>query len=68
MFRKELAKFEKKEGEKKVVERRKTEKHYERFIKSSQSFYRGHIQRLASHFANVDEILDAARQMKSESE
>jgi hypothetical protein len=68
VFHKAFKKFKKEDGKKKVVERRKTEKYHERFIKSSQSFYRGYIQRLASHFANVDEVLNVARQIKSEGE
>lgn len=55
------------EGKARVVERRKLEKHYRIFIKATQSFYRGLIQRLASHFANVAEVLDAARKVNSDS-
>lgn len=67
-FRLQLAKFREGEGKKKVVERRKLEKHYLDFIKSSQRFYRGYIQRLASHFANVPEILQIARKFHLDSE
>ena len=36
-----------------VVEKRKVEKHYVDFIKTSQYFYKGYIQRLASHFSGI---------------
>ena len=39
--------------QKKSVERRKLEKRYVDFIKTSQFFYKGYIQRLASHFAGM---------------
>ena len=60
-FRSQLAVFRDGEGKKKHVERRKMEKHFIDFIKSSQRFYRGYIQRLASHFDSVPEIFDIAR-------
>lgn len=41
------------EKKQKVVERRGVEKHYVDFIKTSQFFYKGYIQRLASHFAGM---------------
>ncbi|KAL4909447.1 hypothetical protein BDW74DRAFT_81160 [Aspergillus multicolor] len=46
---------------KKPVERRKLEKHYLEFIKSSQRFYRGYIQQLASHFGGISELEKVAR-------
>ncbi|KAJ9263995.1 hypothetical protein DTO021C3_7339 [Paecilomyces variotii] len=55
-FRKLLARFREENGKKKPVEKRKLEKHYLDFIKSSQRFYRGYIQRLASHYGGVPEL------------
>ncbi|OAP61180.1 hypothetical protein AYL99_03381 [Fonsecaea erecta] len=63
-FRQYLANFREGEGKKKVVERRKAEKLYLEFIKSSQRFYREYIQRLASNFKDISEILEIARDMK----
>jgi hypothetical protein len=59
-FRTQLARFREGEDKKKPVERRKLEKHYLDFVKASMRFYRGYIQRLASHFADVPEILQIA--------
>ena len=39
-----------------MVEQRKLLKHYLDFIKGSQRYYRGYIQKLASHFRGVPEI------------
>jgi len=66
-FRPFLAKFRDGEGKKKHVERRKAEKLYLEFIKSSMRFYRGYIQRLASHFSDVPEVLDVARKFSLDS-
>ena len=66
-FRSQLAKFKDGEDKKKPVEKRKTEKLYLDFIKSSQRFYRGYIQRLASHFSGVPEVLQVAHEFKLES-
>ena len=60
-FRTQLAKFREGEGKRRPVEKRKLEKHYLDFIKSSTRFYRGYIQRLASHFADVPETLQIAQ-------
>lgn len=51
-----------KESEK-VVERRKAEKLYLTFIKSSLRFYRTFIQRICSHFSGMTELYSIARQM-----
>jgi hypothetical protein len=51
---------------KKSVERRKAEKLYLDFIKSSQRFYRGLIQRVASHYSGLDEINALAQKMNLE--
>lgn len=60
-FRPFLARFRDGDGKKKHVERRKAEKLYLEFVKSSMRFYRGYIQRLASHFRDVPEVLEVAR-------
>ncbi|EAW12549.1 uncharacterized protein ACLA_009720 [Aspergillus clavatus NRRL 1] len=61
-FRKLLARFREENGKKKKpVERRKLEKHYLEFIKSSQRFYRGYIQQLSSHFGGIPELEKVAR-------
>ncbi|KIW38588.1 uncharacterized protein PV06_09544 [Exophiala oligosperma] len=60
-FRVILARFREGESKKKHVERRKAEKLYLDFIKSSMRFYRGYIQRLASHFADIPEVFEVAR-------
>ena len=55
-------------GDKKenVVERRKVEKRYADFIKRSQFFYRGYIQRLASHFSGLKALRRIAHCLSSE--
>jgi hypothetical protein len=50
------------------VERRKLEKHYLEFIKSSQRFYRGYIQQLASHFGGISELEKVARKFNFDGE
>ncbi|KAI9721501.1 MAG: hypothetical protein M1812_002263 [Candelaria pacifica] len=55
-FRKALGRFRETDEKKRPVEKRKTIKIYLEFIKSSQRFYRGYIQRLASHFGGIPEI------------
>lgn len=59
-FRRAFAKFGE-NGTKKVVERRKLGKHFLDFIKSSQRFYRGYIQRLSSRFGGIPELEHVAR-------
>ena len=66
-FRSFLAKFRDRDGKKKHVERRKAEKLYLDFIKSSMRFYRGLIQRLASHFRGVPEVFEVARKFNLDS-
>ena len=46
-----------------VVEKRKVLKHYADFIKTSQFFYKGYIQRLASHFASLDKLRTIAHRL-----
>ncbi|KAI9924431.1 hypothetical protein ASPWEDRAFT_23481 [Aspergillus wentii DTO 134E9] len=61
-FRKLLSRFREENGKKKKpVEKRKLEKHYLEFIKSSQRFYRGYIQHLSSHFGGIQELEKVAR-------
>jgi hypothetical protein len=60
-FRKLLSRFREENAKKKPVERRKLEKHYLDFIKSSQRFYRGYIQQLSSHFGGIPELEKVAR-------
>lgn len=66
-FRPVLARFREGDGQKLKVERRKAEKVYLAFIKSSQTFYRGYIQRLAANFKDIPEILSLARGMELDS-
>lgn len=63
LFRQYLGTLRREENRKKTVERRKAEKLYLDFIKSSQRFYRGFIQRVCSHFSDVGEIYAVARKM-----
>ncbi|KAL4788046.1 hypothetical protein BJX76DRAFT_228341 [Aspergillus varians] len=61
-FRKLLARLREDNGKKKKpVERRRLEKHFLEFIKSSQRFYRGYIQQLASHFGGISKLEKVAR-------
>ncbi|PKY05431.1 hypothetical protein P168DRAFT_340809 [Aspergillus campestris IBT 28561] len=67
-FRKLLSRFREENGKKKKpVERRKLEKHYLEFIKSSQRFYRGYIQQLSSHFGGISELEKVARKFNFDS-
>jgi hypothetical protein len=66
-FRPLLARFREGDGQKLKVERRKAEKVYLLFIKSSQAFYRNYIQRLASNFEGIPEILSLAHGMELDS-
>ncbi|EXJ79963.1 hypothetical protein A1O3_08249 [Capronia epimyces CBS 606.96] len=65
-FRPLLAQFREGECKKKPVERRKAEKLYLEFIKSSMRFYRGYIQGLASNFSGMPEIVEIARKFNLE--
>lgn len=53
-YRKTVSHYRAGDPKKHVVERRKLEKRYADFIKTSQFFYKGYIQRLASHFAGMN--------------
>lgn len=59
--------FRDENGKKRPVEKRKLEKHYLDFIKSSQRFYRGYIQHLSSHFGGIPELEKVARKFNFES-
>ncbi|KAJ5742965.1 hypothetical protein N7533_010067 [Penicillium manginii] len=65
-FRKLLSRYREENVRKKPVERRKLEKHYLDFIKSSQRFYRGYIQHLSSHFGGIVELEKVARKFNFE--
>ncbi|KAJ5795086.1 hypothetical protein N7457_001685 [Penicillium paradoxum] len=65
-FRKQLLRFREEHGKKKPVERRKLERHYLDFIKSSQRFYRGFIQHLSSRFGGIVELERVARKFNFE--
>jgi hypothetical protein len=55
-------------GKKRPVEKRKLEKHYLNFIKASQRFYCGFIQRLLTHFDGIPELERVAREFNFEGE
>ncbi|KAG9235516.1 hypothetical protein BJ875DRAFT_269051 [Amylocarpus encephaloides] len=46
-----------------VVERRKLEKRYADFLKTSQFFYKGFVQRLASHFVGLKDLRRIAHRL-----
>ncbi|KFX91902.1 hypothetical protein O988_07527 [Pseudogymnoascus sp. VKM F-3808] len=55
-YRKIVARLKSPEQRRITVERRKWEKRYADFLKLSQYYYKGYIQRLASHFEGLDEL------------
>ncbi|KAL9000012.1 MAG: hypothetical protein Q9169_001257 [Polycauliona sp. 2 TL-2023] len=55
-FRKQLGYFRHLKGKKKPVEQRKAATRYLRFLKASQRFYRGYIQKLATHTCGIAAI------------
>ncbi|KAJ5176942.1 uncharacterized protein N7482_002819 [Penicillium canariense] len=65
-FRKLLSRYREENTKKRPVEKRKLEKHYLDFIKSSQRFYRGYIQHLSSHFGDIVELEKVARKFNFE--
>jgi hypothetical protein len=67
-YRTVLARFREGDGKKKSVERRKAEKLYLDFVKASMKFYRGQIQRLASHFEDTPEVFAITRSSSLDSE
>lgn len=66
-FKGYLKSFREGSGKKKHVEKRKAEKLYVDFIKASQRFYRGYIERLTANFTNIPKVLDVARKFGRES-
>lgn len=62
-----MAQFHNEDGKRRPVEKRKTVKHYLDFIKSSQRFYRGFIQRLSSGFGDIPELLEVAHRCNLDS-
>lgn len=62
-YRKILARFKTEERRKHVVEKRKWEQRYVDFLKTSQYFYKGYIQRLASHFDGLAELRKIAHRL-----
>ncbi|KAJ5104521.1 hypothetical protein NUU61_001868 [Penicillium alfredii] len=65
-FRKLLSRYRDENTKKRPVEKRKLEKHYLDFIKSSQRFYRGYIQHLSSHFGGIVELEKVAQKFNFE--
>lgn len=63
-YRKVVSTFKARELQKHVVEKRKWEKRYVDFLKKSQYFYKGYIQRLASHFAGLSELRKIAHRLQ----
>lgn len=66
-YRKIVDHFKQDDQKKHVVERRKFEKRYADFIKTSQFFYKGYIQRLASHFEGMKELRRIAHRLSLDS-
>ena len=62
-YRKLLKHFRNGEKKNHVAEKRKLEKRYVDFIKTSQFFYKGYIQRLASHFAGMQGLRRIAHRL-----
>ncbi|KAI4230732.1 MAG: hypothetical protein LQ349_006067 [Xanthoria aureola] len=60
-FRVRLGYFRNLKGKKKPVEQRKAAQLYLRFLKTSQRFYRGHIQRLVTHSRGIGELTAVAQ-------
>ncbi|KAJ5223601.1 hypothetical protein N7468_008143 [Penicillium chermesinum] len=65
-FRKQLSRYREENAKRKPVEKRKLERHYLDFIKTSQRFYRGYIQHLSSHFGGIVELEKVARKFSFE--
>lgn len=59
-YRKLLIPYQRGELKDHVVERRKLEKRYVDFLKTSQFFYKCYIQRLASHFGGMPKLVRVA--------
>lgn len=62
-YRKIVDHYKQEDQKRNVVERRKLEKRYVDFIKTSQFFYKGYIQRLASRFEGLKELRRIAHRL-----
>lgn len=62
-YRKLLSKFSGDNGKQRPVEKRKLEKRYLDFVKSSSRFYREYIYRLSSAFGPIPELLSIAKSL-----
>ncbi|ESZ95008.1 hypothetical protein SBOR_4628 [Sclerotinia borealis F-4128] len=62
-YRKLVAHYRSPEQKRRAVERRKLEKHYVDFLKTSQYFYKGYIQRVASHFGPLPALQRIANRL-----
>jgi tetratricopeptide (TPR) repeat protein len=63
-YRKIIAKFKTQGLQKQSVEKRKWEKRYVDFLKTSQFFYKSYVQRLASHFSGLTELRKIAHRLQ----
>ncbi len=63
-YRKIVGRFKSEEHKKHVVEKRKWDKRYADFLKTSQHYYKGYIQRLASHFDGLEELYKIAHRLQ----
>ncbi|KAI9746555.1 MAG: hypothetical protein M1818_000268 [Claussenomyces sp. TS43310] len=62
-YRKIVSRYKTEEQKKLVVEKRKWEKRYVDFLKTSQFFYKGFVQRLASHY-DIPELRKIAHRLQ----
>ncbi|KAM0182310.1 hypothetical protein ACHAPF_001200 [Botrytis cinerea] len=62
-YRKLVAHYRSADQRRRAVERRKLEKHYVDFLKESQFFYKGYIQRVASHFGPLPALQRIANRL-----
>ncbi|KAB8300273.1 hypothetical protein EYC80_000474 [Monilinia laxa] len=58
-----VAHYRSADQKRRAVERRKLEKHYVDFLKTSQYFYKGYIQRVASHFGPLPALQRIANRL-----
>jgi tetratricopeptide (TPR) repeat protein len=65
-YRKIVNRYKSDSSKKHVVEKRKWEKRYADFLKTSQYYYKGYIQRLASNFAGMIELRKIAHRLSLE--
>jgi len=62
-YRKLVAHYRSGDQKRRSTERRKLEKHYVDFLKTSQFFYKGYIQRLASHYGPLPALQRIANRL-----